>query len=127
MSLPTKAVKAVVKNKEGAVLFLQRNPKKSGVDNWDLPGGLIEEGESGEEALKRECLEELGVEIEVLKKSGQWKFFRDFDERWVEVQNYDCRITSSKELKLSDEHIGFKWLKNFSNLPIKDKSLFGVL
>ena len=78
MSLPTKAVKAVIKNKEGKVLFLQRNPKKSGVDNWDLPGGLIEKGEGEEEALKRECLEELGVEIEVLKKSGRWKFFRDF-------------------------------------------------
>jgi len=40
---------------------------------WGLPGGHIEENESPEESLKRECIEEAGVEIDNLKLIGYWK------------------------------------------------------
>jgi len=34
---------------------------------WVIPGGKVEQGESHEYAVKRECLEELGVEVRVNK------------------------------------------------------------
>ena len=40
---------------------------------WGLPGGHIEANESPEECLKRECIEEAGVEIDNLKLIGYWK------------------------------------------------------
>jgi len=40
---------------------------------WGLPGGHIEAKESPEECLKRECIEEAGVEIDNLKLIGYWK------------------------------------------------------
>jgi 8-oxo-dGTP pyrophosphatase MutT (NUDIX family) len=49
---------------EGRVLLGHRSPLKRAYPNvWDLPGGVIEEGESELAALARELHEELGVEI----------------------------------------------------------------
>lgn len=34
-------------------------------DSWEIPGGMVELGESPRDAAKRECLEELGFDIEI--------------------------------------------------------------
>ena len=50
--------------REGRVLLVHRSPNKRAYpDVWDLPGGLIEAGESELDALTRELHEELGVQI----------------------------------------------------------------
>ena len=49
---------------EGRVLLVHRRPnKRANPDVWDLPGGVIEAGESELDALTRELHEELGVRI----------------------------------------------------------------
>ena len=49
---------------DGRVLLVHRRPdKRAYPDVWDLPGGLVEPGESELEALERELQEELGVRI----------------------------------------------------------------
>jgi len=48
----------------GRVLLVHRSPNKHAYpDIWDLPGGLLEAGESELGALTRELDEELGVQI----------------------------------------------------------------
>ena len=46
-------------------MICQRPAHKARGLLWEFVGGKVEPGESGEAALKRECREELGVEIEV--------------------------------------------------------------
>jgi 8-oxo-dGTP diphosphatase len=58
------AVVAVVKNEDGAVLLTKRAiPPYLG--KWVMPGGKIDLGEPITAALKREVMEEVGLEVHV--------------------------------------------------------------
>lgn len=56
------SVKGLHFNENGELLMVQEDTKK-----WELPGGRIQEGESFIDCLKRECLEETGLDCEVLE------------------------------------------------------------
>ena len=85
-SLLTRAVKAVITNESGEILLLQRNPRISHQDNWDLPGGLVETGENYKNALIREVKEELNLTIAVIKQAGKWQFIRLRDQQLINVK-----------------------------------------
>jgi len=60
-----KEVVAALLWKEGRFLICQRPIGKARAGQWEIVGGKEEEGESLEEALVRECREEIGVTVVV--------------------------------------------------------------
>ena len=58
-----KVVAAVIR--DGDKIFATQRGYGDLKGGWEFPGGKIEEGETPEEALKREIMEELDTEIEV--------------------------------------------------------------
>jgi 8-oxo-dGTP diphosphatase len=62
-TLPRKRVGAgvLLRNASGDVLLVEPTYK----DGWEIPGGLVEDGESPREAARRECMEELGLDLVV--------------------------------------------------------------
>ncbi|OLF15685.1 hypothetical protein BU204_20805 [Actinophytocola xanthii] len=54
----------------GALLAQQRAYPAAAAGRWELPGGRVEPGEAPVAALARECVEELGVEIQVGEPVG---------------------------------------------------------
>lgn len=56
---------AVIWNEQGQILIDRRRPEGLLGGLWEFPGGKIEPGETVEECIKREILEELAIEIEV--------------------------------------------------------------
>lgn len=58
------AIAAAALVRDGRVLMAHRNSARRWYpDCWDLVGGHIEAGESPEQAVIRECVEELGIRI----------------------------------------------------------------
>jgi 8-oxo-dGTP diphosphatase len=66
------AARAVIFDAEGKVALLHVTRDKY----YKLPGGGIEAGESKEDAVKRECLEEVGCYIEVGEYLGELTEYR---------------------------------------------------
>ena len=63
-------VAAVIKCKN-RFFIAQRNRDKDFSFKWEFPGGKVEPNESLEEALKREIMEELCIQIKIKHKSYQ--------------------------------------------------------
>jgi 8-oxo-dGTP diphosphatase len=61
-----------------------------------LPGGGVEKGESLEEAVKRECLEEIGCNVEVDKEIGFTKEFRLKTKRKQETHCFVVKVIGDK-------------------------------
>ena len=62
---------APVVDAEGRLLLVRRAHDPF-AGTWDLPGGFLEEAEHPLDALRRELLEETGLEVEPLDFVGAW-------------------------------------------------------
>jgi 8-oxo-dGTP diphosphatase len=56
-------VAGVLRDARGHVLIAQRPAGKHLAGGWEFPGGKLHPGESAEAGLRRELLEEIGVEV----------------------------------------------------------------
>ena len=88
---------------------------------WEFPGGKYEEGESGEEAIKREIMEEFDVEIGV--KDYLCTVEHQYDSFYLVM---DCFICFLKEDNMVlHDHSDARWIdpydKDVAFLPADQK------
>lgn len=95
--------------------------KKTGKDIWTNLGGRPEGDESEERTLKREVMEELGCEIKIIDKLGEFENKAVHDNAIVRISAYRGELVG--EPKISDDEIEeFGWIdkdwqKNGIKLP----------
>jgi len=87
------AVSALIFNK-GRVLLAHRRD----IDWWNLPGGGMEIGETVDEALHREVLEETGLEVEIEQLVGIYSK----PQKQEVVLTFRCRVTGGS-LRTTEE------------------------
>lgn len=100
----------VISNTRGEILLLHRNITSR--TQWETPGGKVEEGETPQEAAKREAFEELEIIVELGPELGRKCFTEDDAE--IEYAWFQTRIVvgnpAPKELKFDDCQY-FSWNK----------------
>ncbi len=100
-----------MKNKDGKYLTVCRSAEKypDAGRQWEIPGGRINPGVSLMENLRREVLEETGLEI-----TDEPKLVAAQDIPRPQRNRHIVRLTylgfANGEVKLSDEHTEYKWL-----------------
>lgn len=88
---------------DGKILFLKRGNGGDHAGEWSFPGGHIEDGETAEDAARRETQEETGFETEKLVKIGAVSDGNvEFTTFYAEAKPFD--------VKLSDESTAFDWV-----------------
>ena len=72
---------------------------------YEFPGGKIEEGETGEQAVARELLEELDLAVQVGSLYASHTF--EYPDFTITLYLYECEMRTEFILK---EHESFAWL-----------------
>lgn len=106
----------VIVNEDGKILIENRSEKElpSADEKWGLPGGKIEFGETPEEAVIRETMEETGCEVEILEMipvtyTSVWHY-SDKEQHTI-VFGYYGKLIEVSDCEIHDRKINsIKWI-----------------
>jgi 8-oxo-dGTP diphosphatase len=98
-------VVAALIRRDDQVLICQRPAHKKRGLKWEFPGGKVEPGETPQAALRRECREELGVDILVGEK--RFELIHRYPDLTVRLMVFDTRLLSGEPA--CREHAQILW------------------
>lgn len=95
---------------QGKILCVQRGIGKYEYISckYEFPGGKVEPGESGKEALKRELMEEMNLELRLEEMEPFMEIAHEYPDFKVILDAYVCRPANPAFALL--EHIDHQWL-----------------
>ena len=103
---PVNVVAAVIKRGDFYLIAKRSKDKYMGL-KWEFPGGKVEQNETFQDALSREILEELNVNIEIHNKVAEERY--QDEEINIVLHYYLCTLIDTN-IVLS-EHEAIEWVK----------------
>jgi 8-oxo-dGTP diphosphatase len=101
-------VVAAVLEKEGRYLITQRRATAVLPLMWEFPGGRVEPGETDQQAVKRELLHRLGVNIDVGKLISFVS--HPYEHYVVDLFLYECTLADPESALQPRAVNAFKWV-----------------
>jgi len=92
--------------RDGKIMCAQRGNTKTMPGKWEFPGGKIEEGETPQEALKREIQEEMQCIVEVGESIETTVY--DYEFGVVHLSTFYCSLVEG--VPALTEHAAIRWL-----------------
>lgn len=92
--------------RDGRFLACQRPPEKARGLFWEFPGGKVEPGECGDQAIVRECREELGVTLRAIERVMD--VTHDYPDLTVHLTLYRCEIERGEPQRI--EYHDLRWM-----------------
>lgn len=92
------SIKGVFCTASGEIVLLMNER-----DEWELPGGRIEIGESPRQCVEREIREELDVAVQAGELLDSY-LFEVVPGKHVFIETYACELTSDFNPRISEEH-----------------------
>lgn len=99
-------VAALIRDNENRILICQRPKNKARGLLWEFVGGKVESGETKEDAIIRECKEELNVTLCVERVFTQ--VTHEYSDVTVHLTLFEARIIKGEIEKI--EHNDIKWV-----------------
>ena len=107
--MKTLNVVAAIIHKDGKILATKRGYGEF-INQWEFPGGKIEDGETKEEALIREIKEELNIDIDITNFALDIEY--QYPTFYLKMSCFDCVIKSGTPELL--EHNDARWLSKMN-------------
>ena len=107
-------VLGVIRRPDHTFLITQRVMTKAWAPGWwEVSGGGVQAGESSEQAVRRELLEETGLDVEHAPGGYQFSYKRvnpeEGDNYFVDIYRYDMDVTEADVKLQEEETMGFKF------------------
>lgn len=109
-------VGALLFNEQGRILACRRPPEDVWGGWWEFPGGKVDVGEDQADALAREIIEELG--IEVVPQAVVASLSHEYSDRHVALNIWNCGVVEPSSIKPT-EHDEVRWLERESLGSVK--------
>lgn len=107
MKKTIKVVAAIIENENNEILCALRSPEMTLPNQWEFPGGKVEQGESLFEAIEREIKEELNCTVKAVDEFDENT--HEYEKVIVNLIGIKCKLVEGTPV--AREHSKLVYLK----------------